>query len=118
MQFHFLPPFCEIKIQNSQINIRRCASRPGFRYNEGVLRSKNLFQPEIPVRMRHMSAAMPGPVWIDPPRFWSATAGKSDDEVSQLLELVSELWRAGDVDALMRFSFVTCVGYPYSKRNA
>jgi hypothetical protein len=64
-----------------------------------------------------MTVPIPGPVWIDPPRFWTAVAGKSEDEVTQLLEQVSELWRAGDIDALMRFSFVTCVGYPY-KRSA
>jgi hypothetical protein len=62
-----------------------------------------------------MLAAIPGPVWIDPPRFWTATDGKSEEEVTQLLDHVSELWRSGDIDALLRFSFVTCVGYPYKK---
>jgi hypothetical protein len=69
------------------------------------------------VRTKLISAPTPrlGPVWIDPPRFWTATAGKSEAEVTQLLEHISELWRTGDTEALMRFSFVTCVGYPYKR---
>jgi hypothetical protein len=62
-----------------------------------------------------MHAPIPGPVWIDPPRFWTAIAGKGEDEVTHLIEHILELWRAGDVDSLMRFDFVTCVGYPYKR---
>ena len=62
-----------------------------------------------------MDAASKGPVWIDPPRFWAAVAGKSDEEVSSLLDHIEELWQRADVAALQRFDFVTCVGYPYQR---
>jgi hypothetical protein len=60
-----------------------------------------------------MNAAKPGPVWIHPPRFWNATKGKSETEVTALLDLITQLLAEGQIDALLRFDFVTGVGYPY-----
>ena len=64
-----------------------------------------------------MDAAVKGPVWIDPPRFWAAVGGKSEDEVNTLLEHIQELWNRADIEALRRFDFVTCVGYPYQRAS-
>lgn len=60
-----------------------------------------------------MNAAEQGPVWIHPPRFWKATEGKSEDEIAALLDHISQLLAAGDIEALSRFEFITGVGYPY-----
>ena len=64
-----------------------------------------------------MTAAVTGPVWIDPPLFWTAVADKSEDEVASLLDHIQELWQRSDVEALLRFDFVTCVGYPYQNQR-
>ncbi len=60
-----------------------------------------------------MNAEVQGPVWIHPPRFWAAVAGKSEAEISSLLELVTQLHEEGNREALLQFDFVTGVGYPY-----
>jgi hypothetical protein len=60
-----------------------------------------------------MSAAVPGPVWIHPPRFWNAVKGKSEDEIANLLDHITQLLAEGQIEALLRFDFVTGVGYPY-----
>lgn len=60
-----------------------------------------------------MNAATFGPVWIHPPHFWRATAGKSEDEIADLLDHITQLLAEGQIEALMRFDFVTGVGYPY-----
>ena len=57
--------------------------------------------------------AAPGPVWIHPPRFWNAVKGKSEDEVAALLDHITQLLAQGQIEALLRFDFVTGVGYPY-----
>jgi hypothetical protein len=59
-----------------------------------------------------MNAAA-GPVWIHPPRFWNAVKGKSEDEVAALLDHITQLLAQGQIEALLRFDFVTGVGYPY-----
>jgi hypothetical protein len=64
-----------------------------------------------------MSTASRGPVWIDPPRFWAAVAGKNEEEITALLNHIDELWQRADIEALQRFDFVTCVGYPYRSRR-
>ncbi len=60
-----------------------------------------------------MNAAVPGPVWIHPPRFWNAVEGKSEDEIANLLDHITQLLSEGQIEALLRFDFVTGVGYPY-----
>ncbi len=60
-----------------------------------------------------MNAAAPGPVWIHPPRFWNAVEGKSEDEIADLLDFITQLLAEGKIEALLRFDFVTGVGYPY-----
>jgi hypothetical protein len=60
-----------------------------------------------------MNAATHGPVWIHPPRFWNATNGKSEEEITALLDFITQLLADGQIDALLRFDFVTGVGYPY-----
>jgi hypothetical protein len=60
-----------------------------------------------------MNAQVQGPVWIDPPRFWAAAAGKSEAEISDLLDHIVQLWNEGKREALLRFDFVTGAGYPY-----
>lgn len=60
-----------------------------------------------------MNAAAVGPVWIHPPRFWNAVKGKSEDEVADLLEYMERLLAEGKTETLLRFDFVTGIGYPY-----
>jgi len=60
-----------------------------------------------------MNTATFGPVWIHPPRFWRATAGKSEDEIADLLDHITRLLAEGRIEALLQFDFVTGVGYPY-----
>lgn len=60
-----------------------------------------------------MNAAVGGPVWIHPPRFWNAVEGKSEDEIATLLDYITQLLAEGQIEALLRFDFVTGVGYPY-----
>ncbi len=60
-----------------------------------------------------MNAAVPGPIWIHPQRFWNAVEGKSEDEVADLLDHIAQLLAEGQIEALLRFDFVTGVGYPY-----
>ncbi len=45
-------------------------------------------------------------VWINPPKYWAATAGMSEDEIANLLEQVVNCARAGDLEALRKFDFV------------
>lgn len=60
-----------------------------------------------------MNASERGPVWIHPPRFWKAVEGKSEDEIADLLDYLTQLLAEGQTEALLRFDFVTGVGYPY-----
>ena len=60
-----------------------------------------------------MNAAVAGPVWIHPPRFWNAVKGKSEDEVADLLDYIERLLTEGKTETLLRFDFVTGIGYPY-----
>ncbi len=60
-----------------------------------------------------MNASALGPVWIHPPRFWNAVKGKSEDEIAELLDHITQLLAEGQIEALLRFDFVTGVGYPY-----
>lgn len=60
-----------------------------------------------------MNAVARGPVWIHPPRFWNAVAGKSEDEIADLLDHIMQLLAEGKIEALLQFDFVTGVGYPY-----
>jgi hypothetical protein len=60
-----------------------------------------------------MNAAARGPVWIHPPLFWKATEDKSEDEIADLLDYIAQLLAEGQIEALLRFDFVTGVGYPY-----
>jgi hypothetical protein len=64
-----------------------------------------------------MNTAALGPVWIHPPRFWSAVEGKSEDEIADLLDYMAHLLADGQTEALLRFDFVTGVGYPYPKSS-
>jgi hypothetical protein len=60
-----------------------------------------------------MNGATRGPVWIHPPRFWKATEGKSEEEVSALLARIEQLLAEGKTETLLQYDFVTGVGYPY-----
>jgi hypothetical protein len=60
-----------------------------------------------------MKAATLGPVWIHPPRFWKATEGKSEEEIAELLDSITRLLAEGQIETLLRYDFVTGVGYPY-----
>lgn len=62
-----------------------------------------------------MNATTNGPVWIHPPRFWNATEGKSEEEITALLNHIAQLLKEGQTEALLQFDFVTGVGYPYPK---
>lgn len=62
-----------------------------------------------------MNTEESGPVWIHPPRFWKATEGKSEAEIADLLQCITQLLAEGKVEELLQFDFVTGVGYPYPK---
>ena len=60
-----------------------------------------------------MNAVDHGPVWIHPPLFWKATEDKSEDEIADLLDHIEQLLAESQIEALLRYDFVTGVGYPY-----
>jgi len=62
-----------------------------------------------------MAEASKGPVWIDPPKYWAAVAGKSEEEVTQIWEEITQLLLQGKMEAVSRIAFVTGIGYPYPK---
>jgi hypothetical protein len=51
-------------------------------------------------------------IWFFPNKFWAATKGMPEDEVSRLMAEVESLAAEGDVQALRKYSFVF-VGDPY-----
>ena len=51
-------------------------------------------------------------IWFFPQKFWAATKGMPEDQVSSLMEEVERLAAAGDVQALRKYPFVF-VGDPY-----
>ncbi|MGA3211158.1 MAG: hypothetical protein ABSD20_07600 [Terriglobales bacterium] len=46
-------------------------------------------------------------IWLDPPRFWSATRNMSKDEVGGLLDEVMSLAERRDLIALRRYDFIS-----------
>ena len=46
-------------------------------------------------------------IWLDPPRFWSATENMSEEEVSSLLNEVMSLAERRDLSALRRYDFIS-----------
>jgi hypothetical protein len=55
-------------------------------------------------------------IWFFPDKFWQATKGMPQDEVSKLMEEVERYAEAKDVEALKRYPFVF-VGDPYKDQN-
>ncbi len=55
-------------------------------------------------------------IWFFPDKFWQATKGMPEDEVSRLMEEVERLAEAKDAQALSKFPFVF-VGDPYNKQH-
>jgi hypothetical protein len=51
-------------------------------------------------------------VWFFPNKFWAATKGMPEDQVSSLMAEVERLAAAGDFQALSKYPFVF-VGDPY-----
>jgi hypothetical protein len=51
-------------------------------------------------------------IWFFPDKFWKATKGMPQDEVSKLMEEVETYATAKDVEALKKYPFVF-VGDPY-----
>ena len=45
-------------------------------------------------------------VWIDPPRYWAATANMSSEQVEALLEEINATIESGRLEKLARFDFV------------
>jgi tripartite-type tricarboxylate transporter receptor subunit TctC len=56
-------------------------------------------------------------IWFFPNKFWAATKGMPEEQVSSLMAEVESLAAAGDVQALRKYSFVF-VGDPYDKSAA
>jgi hypothetical protein len=46
-------------------------------------------------------------IWLDPPRFWSATQNMSEDEVGRLLNEVMILAEKRDISALRQYDFIS-----------
>lgn len=55
-------------------------------------------------------------IWFFPDKFWRATIGMPEGEVSKLMEEVERYAEANDVQALSKYSFVF-VGDPYKRNN-
>jgi hypothetical protein len=61
--------------------------------------------------------ALKGPVWIDPPKYWAAVEGKSEEEIAQIWDTILQLLQQDQADAVSRIDFVTGIGYPYRRRG-
>jgi hypothetical protein len=46
-------------------------------------------------------------VWLDPWKYWSATAKMSEEETSSLIDKVMNDAEAGNLEALKQYTFVT-----------
>ena len=55
-------------------------------------------------------------IWFFPDKFWQATKGMAQDEVSRLMEEVERYAEAKDVEALKQYPFVF-VGDPYKDQS-
>lgn len=53
-------------------------------------------------------------IWFFPNKFWAATKGMPEDEVSRLMEEVERYAEAKDIEALKKYPFVF-VGDPYKE---
>ena len=49
-------------------------------------------------------------IWLDPWKYWSATADMSREETAFLIEKVMHYAETGNVDALKQYTFVTIEG--------
>ena len=45
-------------------------------------------------------------IWIDPPRYWAATANMSPEQVEAVLQEISAMAEAGQIDKLQKYDFV------------
>jgi hypothetical protein len=55
-------------------------------------------------------------IWFFPDKFWQATKGMPQDEVSKLMAEVEQYAEAKNVEALRKYPFVF-VGDPYKNHN-
>ena len=55
-------------------------------------------------------------IWFFPDKFWQATKGMPQDEVSKLMAEVEQYAEAKNVEALRKYPFVF-VGDPYKDHN-
>jgi len=55
-------------------------------------------------------------IWFFPDKFWQATKGMPQDEVSKLMAEVEQYAEAKNVEALSKYPFVF-VGDPYKNHN-
>jgi len=56
-------------------------------------------------------------IWFFPNKFWAATKGMPEDEVSSLMAEVERLAAAGDIQGLRKYPFVF-VGDPYKNNKS
>jgi hypothetical protein len=61
-----------------------------------------------------MSDLYPNRVWLNPPKFWMATRGMSQEQIDRWMDYIWGLAERLDVDQLTKFDFIT-VGNPYKK---
>jgi cytochrome c1 len=54
-----------------------------------------------------MTAAERASIWLNPPKFWSATKDMPEEEVDQLVEYLMLLAEQRDIDGLMKFEFIS-----------
>ena len=69
----------------------------------------------VPIRESNQAAQMEPEeiaIWLDPPRFWSATQNMSEDEVGCLLTEVMTLAERRDLAALRRYDFISLYRRP------
>jgi len=63
-----------------------------------------------------MTAAVPEPIWFNPPKFWAATRDMSPQQVDTLMDTLFLLAEIRNLDALRKFDFIG-IGQSYLWRH-
>jgi len=59
-----------------------------------------------------MTATDSEPIWLNPPRFWAATRGMSQQQIDMLMDTLLFLAETRNLEALRKFDFIG-IGYSY-----
>jgi len=64
-----------------------------------------------------MTDAYPTRIWLNPPKFWMATKGMSQEEVDRWMDHIWDLAERSDLESLKQFDFIM-LGNPYNRNAA